>query len=45
MGRKTGQDKTEFGGDYVQNNRKHFEDLAYEAEEEFIAKAKERGLL
>ena len=35
----------EFGGDYVQNNRMHFEDLAYDAEEKFIANAKERGLL
>ena len=35
----------EFGGDYVQNNRMHFEDLAYDAEEKYIANAKERGRL
>lgn len=35
----------EYGAEYVQNNRSHFEVLAYEAENEFITKLKEAGRL
>lgn len=35
----------EFGVEYVQEHREHFEELTYAAEDEFIASAKERGLL
>ena len=35
----------EHGVEFVQNNREHFEDLAYEAEEKFIAELKERGAI
>ena len=35
----------EFGSEYVQNNRRYFEKLASDAEEEFIANAKKAGLL
>ena len=35
----------EYGAEYVQNNRAFFEDLAYEAENEFILRMKELGLL
>ena len=33
----------EFGVEYVQKNRAHFERLAYEAENEFVKKLKEQG--
>lgn len=35
----------QFGVEYVQNNRSYFEDITYKAEDEFIAKVKELGLL
>lgn len=35
----------QFGVDYVQNNRAHFEQLAYDAENEFINKLKKEGVL
>ena len=35
----------EYGAEYVQNNRAFFEDLAYQAENEFILRMKELGLL
>lgn len=35
----------EFGTEYVQNNRAHFEKLAYAEEKKFITKMKEAGLL
>ncbi len=35
----------DYGAEYVQNNRAYFEDLAYQAENEFILRMKELGLL